>query len=50
LPSIDRLADGYRVRGLEVVLVNIGEPEDHVRATVKNRGYRARVGSTRTPT
>jgi len=44
LPSIDRLADAYRTRGLEVVLVNMGEAEDHVRATVKSRGYRARVG------
>jgi hypothetical protein len=43
LPSIDRLADEYRARGLEVVLMNMGESEYHVRATVKTRGYRARV-------
>jgi hypothetical protein len=43
LPSIDRLADEYRGRGLEVVLVNMGESEDQVRAAVKSRGYRARV-------
>jgi hypothetical protein len=43
LPSIDRLADEYRERGLEVVLVNMGEAEDKVRAAVKSRGYRMRV-------
>ena len=43
MPSIDRLAEEYRARGLEVVLVNMGEAEDHVRATVKSRGYRTRV-------
>jgi Redoxin len=43
LPSIDRLADEYRGRGLEVVLVNMGEAEDKVRAAVKSRGYRARI-------
>jgi hypothetical protein len=43
LPSIDRLAEEYRARGLEVVLVNMGEAEDQVRAAVKSRGYRARI-------
>ena len=43
MPSIDRLADEYRGRGLEVVLVNMGEAEDKVRAAVKSRGYRVRV-------
>ena len=43
MPSIDRLADEYRGRGLEVVLVNMGEAEDKVRAAVKSRGYRTRV-------
>ena len=37
------MADEYRTRGLELVLVNMGESEDRVRAAVKSRGYRARV-------
>lgn len=37
------MADGYRPNGLELVLVNMGESEDRVRAAVKSRGYRARV-------
>ena len=37
------MADEYRARGLELVLVNMGESEDRVRAAVKSRAYRARV-------
>ena len=37
------MADEYRARGLELVLVNRGEGEDRVRAAVKSQGYRARV-------
>lgn len=37
------MADEYRPKGLELVLVNMGENEDRVRAAVKSRGYRARV-------
>jgi len=37
------MAGEYRVRGLELVLVNMGENEDRVRAAVKSRNYRARV-------
>jgi len=43
LPSIDRLASEYRARGLEILLVNMAEDKAHVQATVKGRGYRARV-------
>ena len=43
MPSIDQMADEYRVRGLELVLVNMGENEDRVRTAVKSRSYRARV-------
>jgi alkyl hydroperoxide reductase subunit AhpC len=40
LPSLDRLYAEYKSRGFDVLLVNMGEDAEHVRATSKNRGYR----------
>jgi len=40
LPSINELYSEYKSRGLKVLLVNMGEDEEHVRATAKKRGYR----------
>jgi len=40
LPSVDRLYGEYKSRGFDVLLVNMGEDAEHVRATSKNRGYR----------
>lgn len=40
MPSINRLYGEYEARGFEVLLVNMGEREGHVRSTAKTRGYR----------
>lgn len=43
MPSFDRLYAEYKSSGLDVLLVNLGEPEGLVRDTVAARGYRMPV-------
>jgi hypothetical protein len=43
LPSVNRLYQELKGKGLEVVLVNIRERPDVVRRVVKERGYTAPV-------
>lgn len=43
MPSVDTLARDFKGRGLEVLLVSFREDPEHVKRTVKERGYRARV-------
>jgi len=43
LPSVLKVAEQYRSRGLEVLLVSFREDAALVRRTVGERGYKARV-------
>jgi hypothetical protein len=43
LPSVNRLYQEYRDKGLEVVLISFREAPDLVRRTVRERGYVAPV-------
>jgi hypothetical protein len=43
LPSVNRLYEEFRGKGLEVMLVDIREPRELVSRTVRERGYSAPV-------
>ena len=43
MPSINALYEGFKGRGLALLLVNMGEDAELVRQTVKKRGYTAPV-------
>jgi hypothetical protein len=43
LPSVNRLYEEFKGKGLEVMLVDIKEARDLVTRTVRERGYTARV-------
>ena len=39
LPSVQKIYQDFRGKGLEVLLIDIREDPDQVRRTVKERGY-----------
>lgn len=43
MPSVNRLYDEFKAKGLEVLLIDFRESPERVRRTVRERGYTAPV-------